>query len=387
MQPQPQPQPQHQGKGTESTATESTNDASGSQARSNKVMVPNVATGKHELDNDTKKGNSSSQPTKKTNAQHDQSKRRVNRPGFNSYLKVILDDDAINAMHSMALEAQTVIREYQQNQPVVPTTTPDKEANENDPNSEQATNTEARSNKQKRKQKPLQFKPRSRKFFGGETICELPENELSEWHARLTKRLHKSGFFLTDSTPSTVDPMGSPAIQEEDTALKLNPKGRESKNNKKESFSFDIVDLRVFPPQRNNLVVAILEPKQPELWEQLHGDIRDIAKDETCSKALAEVTKFSKDKWVSHITLGNLFGGGSKSQVKQTVNPLLQEILLNSKFPSSSETQVSDVDGEVVLEKPISEKGKMIAETTGISMGGPIPEQVELNWDYRLQDY
>jgi hypothetical protein len=50
--------------------------------------------------------------------------------------------------------------------------------------------------------KPLRFKPRSQAslhmtlFFGGETLCELPVNELEEWHSQVSERLHASGFYL-----------------------------------------------------------------------------------------------------------------------------------------------------------------------------------------------
>jgi hypothetical protein len=121
------------------------------------------------------------------------------------------------------------------------------------------------------------------------------------------------------------------------------------------------VGLKVFPPQRNNLVVAILDPAPA--WHILHKDIRQLSSQDQQSKALAEITKFSKEKWVSHVTLGNLYGR-IKPQIR-SLDSLLERVFGSKKLPSK-------IDGF-----------SFEACTSGITMGGPIPEQVKLDWDFR----
>jgi 2'-5' RNA ligase len=189
----------------------------------------------------------------------------------------------------------------------------------------------------------LRFKPRSRGslhmtlFFGGETICELTLTELTKWHGRVSERLAQSGFLLQDNNESS------------------------EQHTSEEDFSFQVVGLKVFPPQRNNLVVALLEPAPT--WQALHQDIHEIAKDESCSKTLAELTRFGKATWISHITLGNLYGG-TKAQIKSLNHSLLQQVFESNLF--------SEDDSFI----PVC--------TSGITMGGPVPEQIPLlDWDFR----
>jgi 2'-5' RNA ligase len=280
---------------------------------------------------DTRSGNQKEKPKQ----------RRVNRPGFNSYLKVLLDDKTMDILYEMAVQVQARIQESmeeQEQKEANRTTSEDIEKTEKDPPQQQQQKQSKAS-----KRKLIRFKPRSRVsfhmtlFFGGEIICELPPNELLEWHGRVSERLGKSGFRFQDS--------GDDSISSTD------------------DFSFEVVGLKVFPPQRKNLIVAILEPAPA--WHVLHNDIRELAKDESCSKALAEITRYSKDKWISHITLGNLYGG-TKEQLR-SLDPLLQEVF-QSKLPVDNDGSSNDC---------------LAAFTSGIAMGGPVPEQLELDWDFR----
>lgn len=294
--------------------------------------------------------------------------RRVNRPGYNTYLKVDLDDKTMDLLHMMALavktkiESTTNVSSSQQDgtkEDDVVGAVKDEEVRDNENNNINNNKNEKRTKRRSTRgdHDVIRFKPRSRNslhmtlFFGGETVCSLPENELIEWHRRLSIILNKSGFHLNGMTSEN---------KEEST---------NSITNDDDAFSFQLVGLTVFPPQRNNLVVGILEPA-PE-WHILHNDIRELAKDESCSKALADVTRYSKDKWVSHITLGNLVGG-KRGQLKQ-LNPLLQETFFET-LSDYSGTNIDDDDDDRFLS----------ASTKGISLGGPIPTQEQLDWDFRF---
>jgi 2'-5' RNA ligase len=267
----------------------------------------------------------------------------VNRPGFNSYLKVVLDDTTMDILHKMAGDVQAkVLQENERpNDDFSPTQVQENEVASKQ--GEQNTTRQPSKARQSKMKKPLRFKPRSRGslhmtlFFGAETICELPLTELTEWHVRVSERLAQSGFLLQDNNESS------------------------KQHTSEEDFSFQVVGLKVFPPQRNNLVVALLE--SAPAWQALHQDIHEIAKDESCSKALAESTRFGKETWVSHITLGNLYGG-TKAQIKSLDHSLLQQVF---------ESNLSSDDDSFI---PVC--------TTGITMGGPVPEQIPLlDWDFR----
>ena len=263
---------------------------------------------------------------------------RKNRPGFNSYLKVMLDEKTMGILHEMAVQVKNQIQESTDEQ--------GKEEEVEKTMEQDTLESPKQDGKTSKKKKVLRFKPRSRAslhmtlFFGGETICELPQNELLDWHGRVSERLEKSGFHLEDSDSNSTESTGG--------------------------YSFKLVGLKVFPPQRNNLIVGILEPA-PE-WHVLHNDICDLAKDESRSTALAEITKRSKGKWISHITLGNLYGG-TKAQAK-SLDSLLEDVF-QSTLPSSDNDHRSN------------NNGCFLAWTSGIAMGGPVPKQVELDWDFQ----
>lgn len=103
--------------------------------------------------------------------------------------------------------------------------------------------------------------------------------------------------------------------------------------------------------------MAILEPTLD--WHTLHGDLRAMAKDESLLPALAKVTKYSKARWIAHITLGNLMGG--QEAESKALGPLLDEA-----FSECTEGTYG-----------------IPASTSGIAMGRPMPDQAALDWDFR----
>ena len=309
--------------------------------------------------------------------------RKPNRPGYNSYLKVILDDESLERLHNISVSIQRRVEDSQKDEFQEEAAQNDKDQTTNvkdetydgkeepQTDAEQdntAMNMETKSytaaetqrtsdqnnkdnNKEssKMKKKPVKYKPRSRAslhmtfFFGGEALCELPAEELVEWHGKIRDRLKESGFVLAAEA-------GKEAEAEE--------VARDVSVENLDEYWFNITDICTFPPQRNNLVVAILEASPA--WHQLHNDVRDIAKNGNI-QALKNITTYSKEKWTAHITLGNIFGGGRKREVTKFMTEILQDIRIPDK----------DTAGEGAR-----------THVHGISMGGPVPEQVELPWDF-----
>lgn len=281
--------------------------------------------------------------------QKPQRKKRAYRPGFNSYLKVVLDDATIDRLYGYSLEIQkriadqTVAKEQssEDRQSAVST-----EKSPLIPSPTESANPEQPVSKPQDQRKLLRFKPRSRQslhmtlFFAGEVLCEIPKDELVDWHSRISTRLEESGFCLAADDKNGI-------------------------KHQKTDFSFQVTGLKVFPPRRSNLVVAILEPTQQpssepdrDSWQDLYRDICSISRDESCSKNLAEISKRSYETWEAHVTLGNLYGSNQKKYKR--LDPLVDEIF--------------------------EESGSWQAFTRGIGMGGPVPEQATLDWNFELQN-
>ena len=265
----------------------------------------------------------------------------------NSYLKILMDDESVDLMHDMAQRIRQVVRK---NFPDVPeyqvedtneTVTSDKLCDGNG-----LKGTGYPPPKKRKPPRPLTFKPRSRNslhmtfFFGGTTICEIPQEELEVWHDQVMARLKLASR-----------PVGN----------------NESGETEASRYTLQFRELCLFPPRRNTLVVAIFEGSQG--LHRLHDDLRDIAKDSN-SDGLKEVVNRSKDRWTAHVTLGDLYGGG-RGEVKQ-------ESLIEL-----AKTLKDGAGLEVFQEKDaMMRPSDFTAKVRGIAMGGPVPPQVELNWNH-----
>lgn len=265
--------------------------------------------------------------------------KKPKRP-LNSYLKVVLDNDTIDRLHDIAVKLQSEVPKH-----AAATRTADETETTKPP-----------------AKKQFRFRARSRPslhmtfFFGGETLCALPPLELMNWHRLVAERLEKSHFVLNAPSEKN-DPVEEPTREtlEED------------------KYWFRLKGLSLFPPRRNYLIVALLEASPA--WEALHDDIRAIAADGG-SESLRSVTQRSKERWTPHITMGNLYGG-RKADLK-TLAAMLQDFPLHDHVPeeeaptSTESSQGAKVDG-------------LLLHATKIAMGGPVPTQVELDWDFHWQ--
>lgn len=279
--------------------------------------------------------NASDQPARKQ-------PRRQNRPGCNSYLKVVLDSATLSRLHQMTIDIREHFYESINEQEIQADELPvvNSESYAEAPSGQSNSVREGDANDQKPpngSKRPLAIKARSMDslhmtfFFGGETLCGLPSNELADFHSSVRQLLEENGF-----------------VQESNRS--------QENTNIDPSQYFRIKEIRTFPPRRNNLIVAVLEA--PELWNSMHDAIRDIAKNGS-SEALQSTTAYSKDRWTPHVTLANLFGG-SRVDAKD-LDSLLQEMTARK-----------------CGKKPFMLEAKGLY----IAMGGPIPEQVPLDWTF-----
>lgn len=241
--------------------------------------------------------------------------RRKNRPGYNSYLKVELESHVTSQLHAMTVELQSNLQSALLASPL-----------SNDAS--------------------FGIKPRSLQslhmtlFFGGEYLCELDAPDLLDWYQRILVVLNKFGFLVSSSETTLPD---------HDVQDSSSPDGPTP------DLWFEIKDIRLFPPRRNNLVVAVLEASPA--WHELHHELRATANE---VKALQDTLQYSKETWTAHITLANLSQKARSGTKEQTriLERLMKSIPLDQRrlLPKS------------------------------IAMGGPVPTQVpDLSWDFWFQ--
>ena len=311
--------------------------------------------------------------------------RRVNRPGFNSYLKVVLDDNTIKRLHEMTLKISELVKAEvstfavaQGNENTLDKADDQECSKEETGYADQSKCNDSKQeakNSQKRQKKgqernSLIVKPRSEAslhmtfFFGGETLCELPASELTEFHSRVTKLFVERNFFQDEKCTNhqgdggKLDQICSTNAVEcaEDAESSTHPVQTAQNLLNHFPVEFRVKELRVFPPRRNNLIVAELEA--PSEWHELHDAIRTVAKTADYSSGLRQVTARGKELWTPHITLANVLGGNNKGH-RRYLEHLLGEM--------SNELACCQHAG---------------ASVQYVSMGGPVPKQVDLNWKF-----
>jgi 2'-5' RNA ligase len=278
--------------------------------------------------------------------------RPRSRPGFNSYLKIDLHDEVLQSLRQIVQTAADDFEVRARWAGGDDRATADKWASS-------IVMTPTNNNKER----AHKIKPRSLEslhmtlFFGGETLCQVDKGPLEDLHRRFTSVIQSSGFVGTTPSSSsiTTDDSSSESSTTPDTKM--------SSTTSPDDFWFIIKDVRLFPPRRHNLVVAILEAAPA--WHALHNDLRAAAR-AVPSNEIQTVLGYSKENWVSHITLANINGPKGRSN-KQPLLQRLQELLRDSPISSSQDN--NDDSQPRIFAK-------------GISMGGPMPTQVELDWNF-----
>jgi 2'-5' RNA ligase len=268
--------------------------------------------------------------------------RLRNRPGFNSYLKVDMPDEVLQNLRQII---QTVASDYDREfiQLQAPTTDEAK-----------SSTIVIAANKRSGRIKPRSVESlHMTLFFGGETLGQVGKEHLEDLHQRFTSVIQGSGFVTTSAANSTGPSAGDPMVDDSSSPAAAH---RLISCHSDDDFWFTIQEVRVFPPGRNNLIVAILEAAPA--WHTLRSDLREAAR-AVESDEIRTVLSDSHETWVAHITLANL--SSPKKPKKQSIQ-LLQQTLRDVQLALSDDQR------------------RIFAK--GISMGGPMPTQVDLNWNF-----
>ncbi|GKY98717.1 hypothetical protein MPSEU_000828000 [Mayamaea pseudoterrestris] len=262
------------------------------------------------------------------------SPRRVfrNRPGRNNYLKVNLDESTIKRLYQIMRQLYDELKA---------------------PAAQQDMRSVNVASGSASVQKSLSIKVRSPKslhmtlLFGGETFAELSPGELQDFYSGVAMEMNRRGLMQGDGDYNDVISSHFKSKSNNDNAMSVLPVTRAS--------SFTIQELCLFPPRRNNLIVAMLVA--PREWMQLYDSLRNVA---LCSSSplLKELASdYNKPMWLPHVTLANVHGGTSADR-----DALRRKL-----------KQVSD------------ELHGLQATPFGVSLGGPVPEQVKLDWEFNIR--
>lgn len=273
----------------------------------------------------------------------DKRPKRTNRPGKNSYLKVELDNTVLEKWHQLMQRLSDDFRARATSSAGIVTSL---DATKVKSDGVLQNNDGEEPNFLSEQRRPLSIKVRSLSslhmtlFFGGETLCALPAHELQLFHTQVAWELQRRNLrSLSQSDLNTAETFNA----DEPRAVGI-------------SSTFSVREICLFPPRRNNLVVAKLEA--PSEWLHVHDSIRQIAL-RSDSKPLVEIAQdCGKPRWVPHVTLANVIGGsnGERQDLRRELQGITQELL------------DQDFAGNIVAHR--------------VSMGGPTPQQAELDWNF-----
>lgn len=254
---------------------------------------------------------------------------RLQRSGRFTYLKVVLDARAMAALYDLAIQIPARLGHL----------VPQNNDNEHEMGRSSSYQTDEKPEKKPHTQRPATFRPRSLEslhmtlFFGGEVIPTMPAEELIEWHTQVSRRLAQSSFCLKGNSTETSH----------------------------DDYFFRFSGLQIFPPHRQNLIVAVFEPSMA--WHTLYHELNEIASDVSIFPSLAKVATKNRDRWVAHVTLGNLYG---------------DRTALNSSF-------LHEIYDPTLLSPTNKNILNLPTKASGITIGGPMPEQVSLDWDFQYK--
>jgi hypothetical protein len=161
------------------------------------------------------------------------------------------------------------------------------------------------------------------------------------------------------------------------------------------SYWLGFKSFRLFPPRRDNLIVAELETS--EAWHELYRQVCQVSS--TCGPVdLAHLVQSSSHggKWTPHITLADVVWKSSPSSDQQwrRNQPLAGRPHRHTLPSDDSPTQRNRFRAQQkqVLTTELLEITRTFCENVnghqhsnapkGISMGGPIPPQVDLDWNF-----
>ena len=255
----------------------------------------------------------------------------------NSYLKLSLDESVFNSLHRLICQTKdhwdsSSARQHQDHH-------------------HQQQDTVSK----KQGKRYLTIKPRSLSslhmtyFFCGKVLDEMSCDELRLWNmmVRDCVSAHNRSDSNDDSNTTCLD-----------------------------EYRLQFKGLQLFPPNKNYLIVAVFESssKLDGLYEELCNlaamkkSMQDGASDDKAYifPLLSDLTARQHSKrnntnspsWVAHVTLGNL-SGGNTDDIKR-----LSTWIEDYKHQSIDSLLGNDI------------------KVNGLSLGGPIPSHVDLDWDF-----
>jgi hypothetical protein len=268
----------------------------------------------------------------------------------NSYLKLILDDTVIGALHHAALEMERVATNISQE--IVASKSGSGEDGEKN-----------RSNKA-----PIRFKPMRRDylhltlFFGGKDLPALSPAELTKWHEFVSTETKKVTAASSVCIQQMEEQDNLPQDTYEDVTCQFSP------DEKCKSVSLTLESFRAFPPRRLNLLVATFNA--PRVLHNLYSDILTYSSNEDC-KLKSVARRNARGGWIPHVSLGRLMIDETcMGKESKLWTEAIEKILSSGR--EEFVTKRAMLNTEVYLTQ---------AEAYGVSMGGVVPTQVPLNWN------
>jgi hypothetical protein len=278
---------------------------------------------------------------------------RQRTPSANSYLKLILDDAIIDALHDAAIAMERTATDISQEIVL----------------SMPRGNEDGIEGKRNIKP-PIRFKPMPRSylhltvFFGGEDLSALSSADLIKWHEYVSAQTRK---IIASSSPYTElnDELGNlPQSVGENETQQVLLSLREQ--NRRVSLNLD--SFMAFPPRRLNLLVAAFSA--PSLLHQLHRNILTFSSSE--GSALKSVAlRNARGEWKPHVSLGRLIVDKKCVDKKSKIwTETLEKILDSGREEFKSKYSLSSAQDCMTQ-----------AAAYGVAMGGIIPAQVDLDWN------
>lgn len=220
---------------------------------------------------------------------------------------------------------------------------------------------------------PLRFKPRSRDslhitlFFGGEVLSALPRRDLVAWHSKLVELLRPS---LDSKRAAVRDSKSGPR--------------RSTSGGDQDRYTLQFRRLETFPPHRRNLIVATFDASSA--LRRLHKDLRDIAL-ESDSDQLRSVVGQSNENLTFHVTIGSLVGGSEEAvgQLEHVLKTGLGRRGSRRFYSVPSDNIEVELADYVSSTKLCEEDLTFEAKVLGLKMGGLVPPQAQLDWNFSFE--
>ena len=194
------------------------------------------------------------------------------------------------------------------------------------------------------------------------SISKKQANKQMSINPRTCQSLHMTYFFASQ----VLDEMSSSELQ-----LWHEMVGRcilEHNKGSSRDYSLRMNKLRTFPPNRDYLIVAEFDPSNDlvELYDEL-CKLAVKEKENSCKEEIDDIeyefpllqaltSRQQKSNWIAHITLGNI-SGGSKD-----------DMATFKQWLGNKSIQVDAISSKISIQ--------------GLTIGGPVPRQAELDWNF-----